>query len=77
MIGNKGEDGGNDFYIKSVKVWQNSNYEQYIKSDDDFVDMRDVYERNAVIGGVCGGVALIAIVAVAAVLIRKKVKAGK
>lgn len=29
--------------------------------------MRDVYERNAIIGGVCGGVALIAIVAVAAV----------
>lgn len=39
--------------------------------------MRDVYERNAIIGGVCGGVALIAIVAVTAVLIRKKVKAGK
>lgn len=73
------EDGGNDFYIKSVNVWQNSDYEQYIRSDDDFADKRDIYERNAVIGGVCGGVVLAALIAGVGVAVykRKKAKANK
>lgn len=71
------KDDGNDFYIKSVRVWQNSEYEQYIKAEEDYADLSGVYERNAIVGGVCGGIALAAIIAGAGVAIYRRRRAKK
>ena len=72
------EDGGNDFYIKSVKVWQNEEYRQFIKAPEDFKDKEGAYTAGIAVGGTLGGIALVAIIAVAgkAVYRRKKAKAA-
>lgn len=50
------DDGSTDFCVKSVKVWQNESYKQYINSEDDFKDSRDT--NNMIlylsIGALCG-----------------------
>ncbi len=68
------KDDGNNFYIKSVKVWQNEEYEQYIQSPDDFDDKTREYTIGAAVGGTIGGVIFMT---APALIIRAAVKKKK
>lgn len=70
------KDDGNNFYIKSVNVWQNESYEQFIQSPDEFEDMTQSYTIGAAVGGTIGGIIAIAAIAliIRAVVKKKKAK---
>lgn len=70
-------DDGNNFYIKSVNVWQNESYKQFIKSPDDFADKEQTYTVAAAVGGALGGAAVIAAVVVIGVKIHRKKRASR
>lgn len=68
------DDNTNNFYIKSVKVWQNDSFLSAVKSPADYLDMKQEWEkRNAILYGVAG-VAGTAIIAAAAILIVRKLR---
>ncbi len=66
-------DGTNDFIIKDVKVYQNKDYTDFIKSDDDFKDMEVFYICCIVISSLAAAALLICVV----VFTVKKIKAKK
>lgn len=67
-------DGTNDFIIKDVKVYQNTAYEAYIKSPDDYRDLKKVYiaaiAGASIVGAAAVGTA--AFFAVKAIIKKKK-----
>lgn len=67
-------DGTNDFIIKDVKVYQNTAYEAYIKSPDDYRDLKKAYiaaiAGASVVGAAAVGTA--AFFAVKAIIKKKK-----
>lgn len=67
-------DGTNDFVIKEVRVYQNREYEPYIKSPADYQDMKKRY-LGAIIGSsVAGGLVVASALGLA---VRAAVKKGK
>lgn len=66
-------DGTNDFIIKEVKVYQNKNYTDFIKSDDDFKDMEIFYICCIIISSLAAAALLICVI----VLAVKKIKSEK
>lgn len=67
-------DGTNDFIIKEVKVYQNSDYIKEIKSENDFKDKKNVYTAAIADASVVGSCAVIAI---AVALVKKSRKKAK
>lgn len=71
------DDGTNDFVIKSVRVYQNENYEQFIKSHDDYKNQKQLYRglmiAGIVVASLAASVALIFLIR----FIYKKVKKNK
>ncbi len=67
-------DGTNDFIIKDVKVYQNTAYEAYIKSPDDYRDLKKAYiaaiAGASIVGAAAVGTA--AFFAVKAIIKKKK-----
>lgn len=66
-------DGTNDFIIKEVKVYQNKDYTDFIKSDDDFKDMEIFYICCITVSSLAAVALLICVV----VFTVKKIKAKK
>lgn len=71
------DDGANDFIIKEVKVYQNSDFESHIKSPDDFKDMKKTYTTIFIVSCVIGGIVILAVAAVIIKVVVKKVKRKK
>lgn len=70
------DDGGNDFYIKSVNVWQNDAYKPYIKAMSDYPDKTKDYTVMATICGLAGGAVILTASAITGIAIYKR-KKGK
>lgn len=71
------DDGTNDFIIKEVTVYQNREYEPFIKSPSDYQDRETLYMGLIIGSGVAGGAIVIAAAVLVIRLIVKRVKAKK
>lgn len=69
------EDGGNDFFIRSVNVWQNSDYVPHIKATSDYKDKKSAYTAVSCVCGILGGLALIAAAVAVGIAVNKKLRA--
>lgn len=70
------DDGSTDFLIKSVNVWQNSEYEEKICADGSYADMKSVFDK-AIAACVATGVLVAIAVVLLTVLLVKRLKHGK
>lgn len=67
----------NDFVIQDVKIYQNKNFEKFIKSKDDFKDMKTTYIALISVAGVVGIIVLAVGVFFGARFVIKKSKSKK
>lgn len=70
-------DNGNNFYVKSVKVWQNESYKASIKSINDFDDKEQEYTILLVVGSVLAVIVGVTLIIVVVKLVKKHCKKKK